>query len=525
MSAATRARVLPLLRSSLQGRHASETAVRRGGSYWYSSAAAVTPSRTAGCHPPSPLRGVGAAAGRRGWRAEGVRRNSTDSSDRTESVSGTSSGSGSGSSGRGESAASSQTSLGSSEAGADEPKLKGRSLAFAFDIDGVLLHTSKPIPGAAETLKFLQRNNIPFILLTNGGGKSEAERVADLTEKLGVDLDVSNFVQSHTPYQKLLDPDAELGHPELEKYLKKSIGRERFSGKETVLVLGSDASKARRIANGYGFESVVTPGDILKACPEIFPFDPLREFYDKQEILPLPKPIYNPNADPAMKLEDCLKIDGILTFNDPRDWAVDVQLTTDLLLSHKGYLGTYSSKNGDESLPWQQRWQDDGQPALIFSNEDLQWSTGYHRSRLGQGAFHGAVARVFEQLTSPGYRLAPRLLKCFKFGKPHTATYAHAWATLEQHRRRLGNQPLTVVYMVGDNPESDIRGARWWNRHLRDEQARRSDQGPFWRPCLVRTGVWKEGVSKGKRPRDIVDNVKAAVQLALKQQKWSGPLE
>lgn len=52
-------------------------------------------------------------------------------------------------------------------------------------IDGVLLHSSKPLPGATQTLKFLQSHNIPFILLTNGGGKSEAERVAELSAKLG----------------------------------------------------------------------------------------------------------------------------------------------------------------------------------------------------------------------------------------------------------------------------------------------------------------------------------------------------
>lgn len=394
----------------------------------------------------------------------------------------------------------------------------------------MLLHTSKPIPGATETLRFLQRNNIPFILLTNGGGKSEAERVADLTEKLGVELDVSNFVQSHTPYQRLLDPNAELGHPELEKYLQQSLGKMRFSGKETVLVLGSDASKARRIANGYGFESVVTPGDILKACPEIFPFDPLREFYDRQEILPLPKPIYNPKADPAMKLEDCLKIDGILTFNDPRDWAVDIQLIADLQLSHRGYLGTYSRWNGDETMGSLKRWQNDGQPAVIFSNIDLQWSTGYHQSRLGQGSFHMAVRRVLQGLMS-GLRYMD--VKTFEFGKPFPATYAHAWATLDQHRRRLGLPEIKMVYMVGDNPESDIRGTHLWNAHILQSgpRSKRPAYGPYWKSCLVRTGVWEEnsrpleGLKKGWRPYRTVDDVRAAVELVLEEQKFPGKLE
>lgn len=33
-------------------------------------------------------------------------------------------------------------------------------------VDGVLLHKSKPIEGATETLKYLQEHKIPFILLS-----------------------------------------------------------------------------------------------------------------------------------------------------------------------------------------------------------------------------------------------------------------------------------------------------------------------------------------------------------------------
>jgi 5'-nucleotidase len=42
--------------------------------------------------------------------------------------------------------------------------------AFAFDIDGVLVRSTTPIPGAAQTIAQLQEKNNPFIFLTNGGG-------------------------------------------------------------------------------------------------------------------------------------------------------------------------------------------------------------------------------------------------------------------------------------------------------------------------------------------------------------------
>ena len=79
-----------------------------------------------------------------------------------------------------------------------------QSTDWGASIDGVLLHMADPIPGATRTLRHLQKNQIPFILLTNGGGKSEDERVAQLSEQLQVPLDTKMFVQSHTPFTDLV---------------------------------------------------------------------------------------------------------------------------------------------------------------------------------------------------------------------------------------------------------------------------------------------------------------------------------
>lgn len=102
-------------------------------------------------------------------------------------------------------------------------------LTLGRSIDGVLLHQAKPIPGAAEALAYLHERNIPFILLTNGGGKHEKERVAELNKKLDPKLTLANFVQSHTPYQDLV---------------KGPGGLED----KTVLVTGGDPQKCREIA-------------------------------------------------------------------------------------------------------------------------------------------------------------------------------------------------------------------------------------------------------------------------------------
>jgi len=107
-----------------------------------------------------------------------------------------------------------------------------RPLTDRSSIDGVLLRSSAPIPGASEALAYLHNNNIPFILLTNGGGKHESARVAELSKKFGVPLSEENFVQSHTPFKQLVE------------------GTETVKGlkDKTILVTGGDGDKCRKVA-------------------------------------------------------------------------------------------------------------------------------------------------------------------------------------------------------------------------------------------------------------------------------------
>ncbi|TGJ85650.1 hypothetical protein E0Z10_g3103 [Xylaria hypoxylon] len=376
--------------------------------------------------------------------------------------------------------------------------------AFAFDIDGVLLHVAKPIPGATETLEYLQRHDIPFILLTNGGGKHERERVEDLSKRLGVPLSTENFVQSHTPFQELVHGSWSQGHIDghTQLELQNGNGISGFADKN-ILITGSDPAKSRRIAETYGFRSVITPADILAAHPATFPFEPLLKTHYAATARPLPSP--NP------------KIDAIFVFNDPRDWALDTQIITDLLLSQNGVLGTYSSKNGHAEYE-NHGWQVDNQPGLYFSNPDLFWSAAYHLPRFGQGAFQAALAGIWNQITG-----GKAEMKRTTIGKPCARTYGYAESVLARWRAELSKrsgradpeaeaQPLTRVYMVGDNPESDIRGANEYS----------SPQGTEWASILVRTGVWnkdRDGEPKHK-PTAVVDDVKSAVGWALEREGW-----
>ncbi|CAD6592715.1 MAG: hypothetical protein ASARMPRED_006643 [Alectoria sarmentosa] len=363
----------------------------------------------------------------------------------------------------------------------DQPKVP----SFAFAIDGVLIRSSEALPRAHRALSYLQTHRIPFILLTNGGGKSEQERVQQLSQLLEVPLDTSMFVQSHTPFAELAN-----GH-----------GKENLKDK-CILVVGGDGDKCRRVAEGYGFNNVVTPSDVITAYPDLWPFVSLENH----------RPFARPLAQKAHSNQESsghptLKVDAIMVFSDPRDWALDTQLVLDLLLSIGGHLGTLSTKNGDPNLP-NRGYQQDGQPELYFSNPDLFWAASYHLPRLGQGGFQAALEGVFNAVTGGpknGVQLHKKL-----FGKPTQGTFQFAENRLRLHRtvlQRGDAGQLRSVYMVGDNPESDIRGANDY----------RSPTGSQWHSILVRSGVYRGG-KPAYEPKVIVQDVWDAVRYGLQKE-------
>ena len=97
-------------------------------------------------------------------------------------------------------------------------------------------------------MKNLANSNSPYIFLTNGGGKTEAERCIDLSRQLDIEVSPAQFICGHTPMREMV---------------------ERY---ETVLVVGGEGEKCRQVAEGYGFRDVITPGDIIKDNEATTPF-------------------------------------------------------------------------------------------------------------------------------------------------------------------------------------------------------------------------------------------------------------
>ncbi|XYA02731.1 hypothetical protein QA089_005318 [Meyerozyma guilliermondii] len=277
--------------------------------------------------------------------------------------------------------------------------------AFVFDIDGVLVRGSKPLPGAKPALELLRQNQVPFLLLTNGGGVTETERASFLSERIGVPLSPRQLVQSHTP-------------------MKSYIGQW-----DRVMVVGGPYDSARKCAIEYGFKDVLMPHDLVNATPGISPHHRYsKEFLDRYALSPSEVDLDKP-------------VDAVLVFNDCRDMGTDIQVILDLLNSENGKIGTKRPVSGGGTEP---------AIPIIFSNNDFLWAADYPLPRFGQGAIRMMVERLYKEQNN-GAELRSKIL-----GKPFVSQYEFAAKTLVEWS---GGQRFRHFYMVGDNPASDIQGA------------------------------------------------------------------
>ncbi|KAF8416056.1 HAD-superfamily subfamily IIA hydrolase [Tirmania nivea] len=365
------------------------------------------------------------------------------------------------------------------------------AFAFAFDIDGVLLHSRIPYPPAIPTLHHLQRYSIPFILLTNGGGTTEQARAISLSRSLLLPLSERNIIQSHTPFC-LIASQGKLP-PSYDPYVPG--GRELTN---SVLVVGGpmDAS-CRGVAEQYGFKNVVIPEDIMvewAAAKEVerssvWPYHPVSD-----KMRNFTKPL------PRLASGEVMPIDAILVFHDPRDWGMNIQILLDLMIPRLGGVDTAGNPP----------------PPLIFSNPDLLFATAHPTPRLGQGAFRAALEGTYRQVVEATRPDLDPQMKYVCIGKPYQETYEY---TEDQLVKQLAGKEtvgaggqLKRVYMVGDNPLSDIQGA---NRF-------KSPRGVEWVSVLVESGVYKPGqlFPPGGEPKIVVKDVWKGVKWVLEREGW-----
>ena len=126
---------------------------------------------------------------------------------------------------------------------------------------------------------------------------------------------------------------------------------------------------------------------------------------------------------------------------------------------------------------------------LYSACSDFQYVGDFHLPRYGAGAFHAVLEDLFTRTT--GHKLEQTL-----FGKPQRASFEFVETLIDaQH----GN--VERIYMVGDNPKTDIRGA--------------NEAGGRWKSVLTRTGMHTGLENDAEHPAyKVVDDVVQALAFA-----------
>jgi HAD superfamily hydrolase (TIGR01456 family) len=314
------------------------------------------------------------------------------------------------------------------------------SAAVAFDVDGVLVRGGATVPAAPGALKALEAAGIPFLFMTNGGGTEEGARAAGFAKRFGVAVEPWQVCQSHTPMRALA-----------EKH-----------GDENVLLVGKKYGNLREIAEAYGFRSAVTVEAFHAAFPLLYPDAP---------------PVAGAAPPPDGWLER--PFGAVLAMTDPLLWGRELQVVCDVLRSGgvpAGDLGAGAPPAASQNVP------------LYSSCADFLYAAEHPAPRFGSGAFLTALDATFAEL-------AGSALAKVDYGKPHAVSYDYVAAVLGE---RAGG--LDRVFMVGDNPLTDIAGAK--------------RAGDPWSSILVESGMWRPGDDTGGADAVVAD-VAAAVDVVL----------
>lgn len=302
----------------------------------------------------------------------------------------------------------------------------------------MLLRGRDVINAALTAIQRVRAAGVPCIFLTNGGGTYESTKAQQLSTYMQTPVHTDEVVLSHTPMSALVN-----------KYRDK-----------TVLVTGS--VDMADVIRSYGFSRAVCVIAASHANPHMYG-NISRSGREWQHPDDTPEHLYTSRCGTMdlRGIED--EIDAVFVCHDGMDWGEELQVCCDALLLGRRRTG--------KQLP------------VYFSAPDIVYPAEYRLPRFGQGAFRVALTALYEKVSGDGKDDATcEKLVYTQFGKPSTATYEYAETTLNKLAAAAAGEgatpaPLTAIYGIGDNPDSDIMGA---NR-----------AGDHWHSVLLDTGLYQ----------------------------------
>ncbi|KAI1358874.1 HAD-like domain-containing protein [Xylaria arbuscula] len=227
--------------------------------------------------------------------------------------------------------------------------------------------------------------------------------------------------------------------------------------KVPILVVGR--GETRSLAKQYGFEQVFTPSDI--------------------KLLQM--------GEGDVEGQECIRDEGIwaiFVLRCPDDWASASQAMFDVVM------GRIGGRRAGVKIYW--------------SNPDLEWATEHPYPRFGQGSFRKSFEGICGSWSIK--------LDSWTAGKPTQEAFEYAeqkvWELNDELKEEQAiSTNIKTVFMIGDNPDSDVKGCNDY----------KSPWGAEWVSLLVLGGVYKKGDKLTNRPSHIFESAEEAVSWALKK--------
>eukprot|EP00826_Nyctotherus_ovalis_P056728 TRINITY_DN771_c0_g1_i1.p1 TRINITY_DN771_c0_g1~~TRINITY_DN771_c0_g1_i1.p1 ORF type:complete len:379 (+),score=88.48 TRINITY_DN771_c0_g1_i1:68-1204(+) len=343
---------------------------------------------------------------------------------------------------------------------------------LGMDIDGVFRRGNTAIPNAAQALKLLRtplsqlspkfkgvETGIPFVFLTNGGGHLESLKAAELNGILGIT----------NPNEGAKTEDMILCHTPL---------REIAKNYENDYVIVGGLGNILSVALDYGFKKAITLDEYSAMFPFLSRLSLLGKSEEKVQMLAeRGRQRLRLGTNPTLP-----PIKALFYLSDPTMWEENLQITCDLLISKDGIPGSVRAKNDPQFVK------------LYLTNPDIVFADAFSLPRIAQGSFFICLDAVFKRQ----YEMP---IEYTFYGKPTANTFKFAERVL---RERYGEHyELSTFYMVGDNPEGDIKGANMNN----------------WQSILVKTGLFKGPGNDPHNPATFVkEDVLESVRFIMERE-------
>ncbi|KRX00058.1 HAD-like domain [Pseudocohnilembus persalinus] len=344
-----------------------------------------------------------------------------------------------------------------------------------IDIDGVLIKGKEGIQRSREGLELLSktfnelngqkfgvenRQKIQFTTLTNCGGNLEKNHAEIINQKMGIEreefrIKAEETILNFTPLRAKISEFVEAG--------------------KLICVGGS--LNYLDIVEDMGIQLYIT----FEEFAYCFPFVLAHPNYEPEVVEATRKRV----AERLGLGEDydwrkTLQVHGMFLLYEPECQEICIQVIMDLCTTEDGRISeVYPFEKPKEHIP------------LYIVNNDLVYKDAMPLPRLAFGSFNLALQTCAKKLHNMDLNIT-------FYGKPQPVAFEYA---TEHIRNKNKEVEISNFYMIGDNPQSDIKGA--------------NEAGII--SILVKTGVYQgEEPPTDIVPKYFVNDFYDAIQLIMK---------